>query len=282
MMLRATFFACLYALIASPLAQATEPTGTPGTNPLALDQSSGPLEVTAQQSLEWREHEQMYRALGQAKAKRGDIIIGANELRAFQRTTAAGKKEIYKFTAHTGVLIESKAQKIYGDEAVYDTDKQLATLTGKDLRFVSANETVTAQDALEYWPEKRQAIARGQAMAVRDDRRVTADRLTAQFAADKKGDLALEQLVADGHVVITTKTDVARGDRAVYDLANNSATLTGAVQITRGASQLAGATAVVDFKTGISRLTGGAGGAVQALFVPSENKGAGAIGLPQP
>ncbi len=54
MMLRATFFACLYALIASPLAQATEPTGTPGTNPLALDQSSGPLEVTAQQSLEWR------------------------------------------------------------------------------------------------------------------------------------------------------------------------------------------------------------------------------------
>lgn len=281
MMLRLAPCACLFLLLAAPLAGAAEPTGTAGANPLALDQSSGPLEVTAQQSLEWREQEQMYRALGQAKAKRGDITIGANELRAFQRTTADGKKQIYKFTAHTGVLIESKAQKIYGDEAVYDTDKQLATLTGKDLRFVSAEDTVTAQEALEYWPEKRQAIARGQAMAVRDDRRVTADRLIAQFAADKKGDLVLEQLVAEGHVVITTKTDVARGDRAVYDLVNNSATLTGAVQITRGASQLAGASAVVDFKTGISRLTGG-GGAVQALFVPGENQGAGAIGLPQP
>ncbi len=262
------------------------PAATPATapapsQPLDMSGGGGPLEVTAQQSLEWHENEQMYRAVGQAQARRGDVTINAGELRAFQRANKDGKKEVYKFNAIGNVTITSKQQQIFGDQAVYDTDKQYAVLTGKNLRFVNADETVTAQDALEYWPQKKQAIARGKAVAVRADRRVTADSMTAQFRDGAKGGLELDQLTADGHVVITTKTDVARGDKAVYDLAHNSARLTGKVMITRGASQLAGSAAEVDFKTGISRMTaGGQDGKVHALFVPDANKGDQALALP--
>lgn len=266
------------AATTAPAATAAAPAAA---NPLGMDGQSGPLEVTAQQSLEWHENEQMYRALGDAQAKRGDVTIGAHELRAFQRAGTGGKKEIFKFAASGNVQITSKQQQIFGDDAVYDTDKQLALLTGKSLRFVNPDETVTARDALEYWPQKKQAVARGNAVAVRADRRVVADRMVAQFRDGAKGGLDLQQLVAEGHVVITTKTDVARGDKAVYDLANNKAHLTGKVSITRGASQLVGSAAEVDFKTGVSRMTaGGKDGRVQALFVPDANKGANAVGLP--
>lgn len=250
--------------------------------PAGLPANGDPLEVTAQQSLEWHETEQMYRALGQAKIVRGDITILADDLRAFQRNKPDGKKEIFKFSAQTNVQINSKAQQIFGDSAVYDTDKRLAVLTGKNLRFVSPNETVTARDALEYWPDKQQAIARGHAVATRADRRVEADILTAQFRTDKKGNLELQKLIAEGHVIITTKTDIARGDKAVYDMSQNGAHLTGKVMITRGASQLAGSAADVNFTTGISRMTAGdKNGRVRALFVPDANQGGMAIGLPQ-
>jgi len=283
MIRRSALLALLSVLCALPAQAETvaAPEAPAATNPLAMGGGEGPLEVTALQSLEWHEPEQMYRALGGAKAKRGDVTIMAEDLRAYQRTKPDGKKEVYKFIAHDKVQIATKAQQIFGDEAVYDTDKQSAILTGKDLRFVGPDETVTAHDSLEYWPEKKQAIARGQAVAIRNDRRVEADMLVAQFRDNGKKGLELEKFLAEGHVIITTKTDVARGDHAVYDVVNNKARLSGAVQLTRGASQLAGSAAEVDFKTGISRLVAGdAAGQVRALFVPDANKGEQAIGLP--
>lgn len=264
---------------ATPAAAAPVAT-TPPADPLAAA-GSGPLEVTAQQSLEYHQDEHVYVARGAAKVTRGDVTIMADELRAYERIKADKKKEVYKFVAKGNVHITANGQHIYGDDAVYDTDKRLAALTGHDLRFVGQNATVTAKDALEYWPDKQQAIARGQATAVRDDRRVTADRLIAQFRSTAKGGLELEQLMAEDQVVITTKTDVARGERAIYDLVQNKARLSGQVRITRGASQLAGESADIDFATGISRvLTLGQDGRVRGLFVPDANTGASAMALP--
>jgi lipopolysaccharide export system protein LptA len=264
----------------NPLAGGAANPVTGGNIPLAG--SAGPLEVTAAQSLEYHQEQHMYIARGAAKAVRGDMSIMADELQAYERIKPDGKKDIYQFIAKGHVRITSKAQHIEGDAAVYDLDTRMAKLTGSNLRFTSDTLVVTARDALEYWPDKLQAIARGQAVAVRDGRRVAADRLIAQFRTTAKGGQELEQVVAEDHVVITSATDVARGERAVYAVTQNKARLTGNVQITRGASQLAGAAAEVDFKTGISRMVADtAASRVQALFVPdATNQGAAAIALP--
>jgi len=194
-------------------------------------------------------------------------------------------------TAHQNVQITSKQQQIYGDEGTYDADKRLAVLTGQNLRFVGPNEVVTASDALEYWQDRKQAVARGHAVAIRDKRRVEADKMIAQFRdapdahppADTGGNMELQQLTAIGNVVITTDTDIARGNKAVYDMSRNVAVLTGDVRVTRGASQMNGSVAEVDFKTGVSQmLAGGRDARVHALFIPGENKGGGTSILPVP
>jgi lipopolysaccharide export system protein LptA len=242
----------------------------------------GPLEVSAQKSLEYHQNEHVYLARGKAKAVRGDVTITAEDMAAYERTGANSKSEIYKLTAHQDVIIATTQQQIYGDEGIYDADKRVAVLTGGNLRFVDANETVTARDSLEYWQDKKQAIARGHAVALRDNRRVESDRMVAQFRDQPNGSLELAQLTADGNVTITTDTDVARGDKAVYDMSRNIAILSGKVRVTRGASQLNGTTAEVDFKTGISRMTGTSEtNRVQALFVPEANKnGENPAGIP--
>ncbi len=258
-------------LAAAPLgARAEEKQSSPMPPGLG---GGGPLDISAQKSLEYHQNEHLYLARGAAKATRGDVTITAEELSAHERKDANGKSEVFKLTARQDVVIATKQQQIYGDEGIYDADKRVAVLTGKNLRFVSPNETVTARDSLEYWQDKQQAIARGHAVAVRDRRRVESDRMVAQFRTLPDGNLELHQLTAEGNITITTDTDVARGDKAIYDMGRNLAILTGNVRVTRGASQLNGTMAEVDFKTGISRMSSdGSDGRVQALFVPEAHQ----------
>ena len=75
------------------------------------------------------------------------------------------------------------------------------------------------------------------------------------------------------NVRISTAGEFARGDRGVYYVDREFATLTGAVKITREDNQLNGEYAEVDMKTGVSRLLSGPPGTksmvrVRGLFVP--------------
>jgi lipopolysaccharide export system protein LptA len=80
----------------------------------------------------------------------------------------------------------------------------------------------------------------------------------------------LEKVEAFGHVVVRTVTDTVTGDRGVYVPDTGIAHVLGNVRITRGQNQLNGSAAVVDQKTGISRLLASDGGRVQGLMVPND------------
>jgi lipopolysaccharide export system protein LptA len=142
---------------------------------------------------------------------------------------------------------------------------------------------VTARDSLEYWETQKLAVARGDAMAVREQNRVNADVLVGLFADGADGNMEMTRIDAQGNVVITTPTDVARGRQGVYNLKTEIATLTGDVRLTRGENHLNGQTAEVNMKTGISRLlsTGDrSGGRVKGLFIPGQQPGGGAHPAP--
>lgn len=249
------------------------------------------LEVTADHSLEWYQEKQLYVARGNAKAVKGDMVLQAETLTARRRETgqkqpASGKAakagrtgDIDLITAEGNVRISDPRQKLFGDKGVYDVSRGIAVLTGQNLRYETERDVVTARDSLEYWEESRQAIARGKAVATGRDRRVEADVLTARFkenggAGKSTGDMVLSELTADGHVVVITKGDVARGDHGVYDMERNVATLTGHVMITRAdGTQLSGNSGEVDFTTNQSRLlSGGKGGRVRVLL-PAQGGG---------
>lgn len=295
-----TLFALL-TLIAAPAfakhgpAESKANAGTPVADaPEGGDKANAkPFNVDATDSLEWRQNENMYVARGKAKVTRDDFSVTGDTLTAYQRpkkaTTPGGKDstEIWKFIAEGNVVISNGKADCYGDHGIYDIDTQVATLTGKNLHMISNADTLTATDKFEYYTAAHKAVAIGNAVAIRkatpgdanSGRTVKADTMTTYFVEDKNKNLVADHIEADGHVTVITATDVATGDHATYNLTAGNAILSGNVRLSRGASQLEGARAEVDFKSGVSRLlsdgkaASNKTGRVHGLLVPGANGG---------
>ena len=258
-------------------APTTPPVATDGAVPKQVD-------VSADQSLEWYQDQRIYVARGNAKAIRGDMVVQADLLTAHERDTptdAAGHKvvgakvqsnsngsgDIDKMTAEGNVRVTDPRQRVTGDHAVYDLDQHVMVLTGNNLKYETEKETVTAKDSLEYWEDKKIAVARGNAVGVQGDRHVEGDVLTAEFRDGPNNSSQLWKLTAAGHVTVITKGNVSTGNHAVYDVASDVAILTGNVKITRAdGTQLTGDVGEVNFNTNQSRLMNDGSGRVRALL----------------
>lgn len=86
---------------------------------------------------------------------------------------------------------------------------------------------ITADKALEWNQSAKTYVARGSAVAKQGDMSVTADTLTASYAGANGSTSDISQLIAEGHVTLSTGTDVATGEKAVYDLTTGKAVLSG-------------------------------------------------------
>ncbi|MEE9209684.1 MAG: LptA/OstA family protein [Kiloniellales bacterium] len=248
--------------------------GAPAAQGLkGLQSGDEPLEINAEEGIEWRRNEQLYIARGNAEAIRGDLTVYADVMTAHYGKTEAGNSDIDRIDVVGNVRIVSPTETVYGDRGVYDVANGVLVLVGDDLRLESAQDTISARDSLEYWELKRMAVARGDAVAVRADKRIRADVLSAHFEPDAADNLVLTRIDAYGNVRISTATEFASGDRGVYYVEREFATLTGSVKITREDNQLNGQYAEIDMKTGVSRLLAGPPGTkitarVRGLIVP--------------
>jgi lipopolysaccharide export system protein LptA len=294
-----------------------------------LDLSQGgPIAVTARDGIEWRQAEQQVIARGNAKAQRDNVTVTADRLIAWYRKKADGTTptakpagapgmdgargmdsdsagtEVYRLQAEGNVRIFTDSEQALGDRATYDVDSAVLVMTGRDLRLITQNEVLTARDSLEYWSQKRMAVARGGAVVLTNDaRRIAADTLVAYTAdapatpgtppptkparpggapgeAEAPNTGKLEKVEAYGNVSIRTPTDMATGDRAIYVPDIGIARLGGSVRITRGQNQLNGAQAVVNMKTGVARLLGTDTDRVQGLVLPNDPSGRAVTGDP--
>jgi lipopolysaccharide export system protein LptA len=302
-----------------------------------------PIEVSADHGIEWQQDAQVYIARGNAIAKRGTTEVHADTLTAHYRPIkgtggkaseskgskaedTGGETEIYRLDADGHVTIKGERQTVVGDQAVYDVDQQFGIVTGKALKMTTATDVVTARDSLEWYDQKQIAVARGDAVAVRNTKVIRADVLTAHMTKDKpppaagKPDKAvpaaaqtkprnaamplgdtdesskISRVDAQGHVLVSTETDVGRGDYGVYNAESGIATLLGNVTVTRGPNTVRGEYAVMDLNNNISRMMaapakpGATGTRVEGLFVrqdqaaPAETPGGGAPrgGAPKP
>ncbi len=145
-----------------------------------------PIEISADAGIEWQQDAQVYIARGNAMAKRGTTEVHADTLTAHYRPSkgAGGENEIYRLNADGHVTIKGERQTVVGDQAVYDVDQQIGIVTGKGLKLTTATDVVTARDSLEWYDQKQIAVARGDAVAVRETKRIRADVLTAHMTKD--------------------------------------------------------------------------------------------------
>lgn len=261
-MTRAFIRACLaaaFVFTSLPLANAQSIVGRSGDSP---------VEIEANDGIEWQRDTKAYVARGDAKARKDGVEIQADTLTAFYRDGTGGTgQEIYRIDADGAVRIESRTEKAFGDKGVYHVDEAVLVLVGRNLRFETASAVITARDTLEYWDTRSLAVARGDAIVESEKGQLKADILTAHIAKDGKREV--NQIDAFGNVLVTTGTEIAQGEEGVYNPRTGLATLCGNVRITRGKNQLNGNCAEVNLVTGISKLLGG-GGRVKGLITPGK------------
>lgn len=229
------------------------------------------IEIEAEDGIEWLRDAKRYLARGNATATRGGVTVRADLLTAYYRGGEGGERQtVFRVDADGNVTITSGETEASGDKAVYHLDQKVAVLIGRELQLVNDDATITAEDSLEYWEERELAVARGNATIVQEANRLVAGILTAYIREDAAGGRSVQRIDALEGVHISTPEEIIRGKEGVYDVPNERATICGDVKITRGANQLNGECAVVDMATGKSRLTGGTGGRVQGLILPTQ------------
>lgn len=284
--------------------------------------SDKPIDIQADDGIEWQQNNRVYIARGNARATRGQTTVFGDTLMAFYRpicspeaqaaaakraaaraaaAAAAGQPapaaaqttanqpscpdaattpkgaaapkdaagapkqqasdptggnstEIYRLEADGHVRIATETQTVYGDHAVYDVDRALLVVTGKHLKLETPRDTLTARDDLEWYDDRQLAVARGDAVDLRDGKKIAGDVLTAEVEKDQKGASHISRIDALGNVLVSSLDQIARGDAGVYNLDTGIATLTGRVTLTRGDNELRGRYGVVDLNKNVSRL----------------------------
>jgi lipopolysaccharide export system protein LptA len=271
--------------------------------PFLSGQDGGkPVGIAAENGIEWQQNNHVYIARGHATATRGDGSVVADTLYAYYRPAAqaqpaapakdgkadpfgGGATEIFRLEADGNVRFSTPTQTLTGEHAVYDVDNSLLVVTGKNLRLDTPRQTITARDSFEWYDAKQVAVARGDAVATRDDRHVRADVLTAILEKQPNGVARIARINANGNVIITSPGQIARGDAGVYNLDTGIATLSGHVRLTRGENELRGRYAVVDLNRNVSRLLSAPPGTrvagerparVEGLLVPRRKPDTGA------
>ncbi len=217
-----------------------------------------PLEITAGKSLEWYRLDKKYVARGDVRARQGVTQITSDLLTADYTEGTNGSTEISLLTAEGTVVIMDEENTAYGDKAVYDVPQAYAVLTGGDLKLVSPGQTITATNRMEYWSQKREAVAVGNAKVTRPSDTISADTLKAFFTQDPKtGETKVSRMEAHGDVVIVTKEEKLTGDKGIYKADRNIAEIIGHVRIERGPNILEGERAEVNLTTNVSKMFGG-------------------------
>ncbi len=249
---------------------------------LAGDDNNKPVNIQADNGIEWQQNNKVYIARGNAKATRGDNSVTADTLYAHYRdaqapapgTAAApalrnnppgqaaspfdnGSTQVYRIEASGHVVFATPSQTAYGDHADYDVDQAILVVTGSNLKIVTPQDVVTARDSLEWYDQKQIGIARGNAVAVRqgpEHKSIRGDVLTAEITKPANQPSKISKVDAQGHVLLISQDQIARGDSGVYNLDTGIATISGHVTLTRGDNELNGQYAVVDTNTNIARL----------------------------
>ena len=279
--------------------------------------SGQPVQIQADSGIEWQQDQHLYIARGNAVATRGAGEVHADTLIAHYREAkngnTGGNSEIYRVDAEGHVTIKRDAQTAVGDNAVYDVDQGILVLTGQGLKLITATDTVTARDTLEWYDQKQIAVARGDAVAIRNGKTIKGDILTSYMiktppqqakpgapagrppaapsgkppatptaapAGASTEESKISRIDAQGHVVVMNATDTGHGDFGVYNADSGIATLIGNVVIVRAKDVIKGQYAVMDLNKNVSRMLpasnapGSPRQRVEGLFVRQEQGGA--------
>lgn len=136
-------------------------------------------------------------------------------------------------------------------------------------------------DNLEYFDGERRLVLVGDVDIVQSDARLRANRITLFFSGNgdtsDQGGLAagdIDRMIAEGDVFYVRPQQSARGNRAVYDVAQDSVTFSGNVVVASDDNIIRGETMVLQIGSRRTTIRPNAGGRVRGVITPREGNNA--------
>jgi lipopolysaccharide export system protein LptA len=156
-------------------------------------------------------------------------------------------------------------------------------------------------DRIEVQDRDHKANLVGNVRVTQQEMTLTSDRMTALYtgsiagsqqggAQGGDGNPKVQRLDANGHVVVTRPTEIARGNYGIYDLNTKLITLIGNVSLDRNGSVVRGGRLVINQNTNQAMMDGsavsgggaGKGGRVSGRFIVDQNDKGGSASTPAP
>jgi lipopolysaccharide export system protein LptA len=137
-------------------------------------------------------------------------------------------------------------------------------------------------DNLEYFDGERRLVLIGDVDIVQNDARLRADRITLFFSQSSGGGAQqggqgglgsgdIERMIAEGEVYYVRPAQSARGNRAVYEVAQDAVTFTGNVVVASDENVIRGETLVLQIGNRRTTIRPTPGQRVRGVFVPRNN-----------
>lgn len=133
-------------------------------------------------------------------------------------------------------------------------------------------------DNLEYFDGERRLVLSGDVDIVQNDARLRADRITLFFSGstggEQQGGLGsgdIQRMIAEGEVYYVRPAQSARGNRAVYEVAQDAVTFSGNVVVASDENVIRGETLVLQIGSRRTTIRPQGGGRVRGVFVPRGN-----------
>ena len=111
-----------------------------------------------------------------------------------------------------------------------------------------------AADRIEVQDRADRAIFSGNVVATQGQLKLTAPRVT--FVYSNVGGLELKRMDASGGVTVSSPSETARGEFAIYDFDSRLITLIGGVSLIRSDSRVSGGRLVIDLASGRAVMDG--------------------------
>lgn len=271
---------------------------------LDIGSGTGPIDITADNGIEWDSKAHTVNAEGHAIAKRGTMTVFADHLVAHYEPASAssasaspaapakpakqatassasggdlggafggGSMQIQELEAHGNVHITTPTQTADGNDATFDVIGGTMTMLGEPVHLTGTDQTVIADHRLDYDTKTLIATAKQGATVSQKGRTISAPIMIAHMV-NADGKTTLDHADASGGVVVKTETETAYGSQGNYDAKTGIATLIGSVKILRGGDVFTGTKAIFNLNTGVSRLIGGgSGNRVTAVVTPQSS-----------
>ena len=233
---------------------------------------AGNIRLDADEQVEYHQKEQKLVAKGNAVASKDNLSISADTLIGYY--APKNKSKISKVEAIGNVKMVSPEASAIGNNLVYQTTSQTATLTGNPATIKTNDTTISSKGPIIYYQQDQKAVATDNVIATdAKGNKVFADKMVAYFDKTANGKLNLNKIDIDQNIKIVSSDATITALKGTYNATTGKITLSENVIINQNGNILKGSEAETNLNTGISKiLSSGSNGRVSGIFKEKKKK----------